>query len=365
MAHNIEERNGVYSFAENGSKQRAWHGLGQVFDRPMFVEEALKACHADYEVQMQPVAALTPEIINAIAEEKTINAEDLLKLILPNAKATMRMDNKETLGLVSDTYGIVQNKQAFEFIDTLCSGKETNRVDTPVIECAGVLGKGERVFITCKMATDIILNEKTDDRIERYLVFTTSHDGSGAVRCVCSPVRVVCQNTLSLALQQNSGRIAFRHTSNVMNRLDLMNAENAKFAFRSLNLMDEYTNHFKAELDHLRNIRISEKQLDSIIAEVVLSDEANKIFKETHNINHEDIATRGRNIFIGMKDAIESGIGQDILESGNALWAINGVTTYYQNNANFKNDEAKFTSIFDGNVQKKVQKAYELLSVAA
>ena len=277
MAHNIEIRklNGVEvaSFAENGSRERAWHGLGndqQIFDRPMFVSEALKACNANYEVKLQPVVALSDELLNAMDNGEFINAAMLRDLLVDGRKATMRTDLNKTLGLVSDGYGIVQNEFAFKFVDMLCSGKFADRDETPVIETCGVLGNGERVFITCKIPNDIILNPHTDDRIETYVVFTTSHDGTGAVRCMVTNIRVVCQNTLNWAMQHNSGRISFRHSSRVMNRLDLLNQENAKFAYNTLGLYNEYEKYFKESLEHLRNVQLSEKDLENILAEVAL-----------------------------------------------------------------------------------------------
>jgi hypothetical protein len=197
-----------------------------------------------------------------------------------------------------------------------------------------------------------------------YVVFTTSHDGTGSVRCMVTPVRVVCNNTLNWAMKNNIGRIAFRHSSKVMDRLDLINAENAEFAYKAMNVAEIYANGMKESFDHLRNIKLAERDLDNIIAEITLADEAKKAFLETRNIEHEDIKTRGRNIFLGMKEAMESGIGQDILERGTALWAINGITTYFQNEANFKNQEVMFDNIMDGGVYKKVNKAYNMLIAA-
>lgn len=361
MAHGLEERNGKFSFAENGSRQRAWHGLGEVVNEPMFVADALKLCRADYNVQLQPIVALNDELVHAMENGGFINASMLRDLLVEGRKATVRTDLNTALGLTSDSYGIVQNSDAFKFVDMLCSGLDSNRTEKPTIECCGVLGKGERVFITCKMPEDIVLNPRTDDRIETYVVFTTSHDGTGSVRCMVTNVRVVCSNTLNYAMKHNSGRIAFRHSSKVMSRLDLLNKENAEFAYRTLGLWNEYEKSFKESLEHLRNIKLSERDLDNIIAEITLADEAKKAFLETRNIYHEDIATRGRNIFIGMKEAMENGIGQDILDKGTALWAINGVTTYFQNEANFKNREVMFDNMMDGNVYKKVNKAYEML----
>lgn len=368
MAANIEIRkiNGVEvaSFAENGKRERAWHGLGddqQIFDRPMFVAEALKACNADYKVQLQPIVALNDKLVKAMENNEMISGDELLKLLIPNARATMRTDLEKSLGIVSDGYGIVQNEDAFKFVDMFCSGKFADRDNTPVIETCGVLGNGERVFVTAKFPQPIVLDAKRDDLVEMYVVFTTSHDGTGAVRCMCTPIRVVCNNTLNMAMKHNIGRIAFRHSSKVMSRLDLLNKENAEFAYNALNVAEVYTNGLKECFDHLRNIKLGEKDLDNIIAEIALADEAKKVFLDTRNIYHEDIATRGRNIFLGMKESMESGIGQDILDRGNALWALNGITTYYQNEANFKNEEVMFDNIMDGNVYKKVNKAYDMM----
>lgn len=361
MAHGLEERNGKFSFAENGSRERAWHGLGEVVKEPMFVADALKLCRADYNVSLQPIVALSDDLVRAMNNGEMIDASMLQNLLVDGKKATMRTDLNTTLGVVSDGYGTVQNEFAFQFVDTFCSGKLADRDNTPVIECCGVLGKGERVFITAKFPKPIVLDAKRDDLVEMYVVFTTSHDGTGAVRCMCSPVRVVCQNTLNLAMEKNIGRIAFRHSSKVMSRLDLLNKENAEFAYNALGVADVYTKGLKESFDHLRNIKLAEEHLDKIIAEVTLADEAKKVFFETKNIFHEDIPTRGRNIFIGMKEAMENGIGQNILDSGTALWAINGITTYYQNEAKFKNTEVMFDNIMDGNVYKKVNKAYNML----
>ena len=360
MAHNIEVVNGIASFAENGKKERAWHGLGQVFDRPMFVEEALKASHADYRVELRPIMP----IVNDMARYEGLNVDnnEVNNLIIPNYMATMRMDTHKVLGIVSETYGVVQNEDAFKFIDTLCSGKDINRKESPTIESCGVLGVGERIFITCKFPEDIIINDKKDDRIERYIVFTTSHDGTGAVRCVVTNVRVVCNNTLNLALKQNSGRFSFRHSTNVMSRLDLTNKENAQFAYKALNLEREYNDYFKAELERLHCMKVTEKQVMDIVASVVLPEDAIKVYKQAGTIEHEDISTRSKNLYNSMLQTIHEGVGQDSIESGNGLWLINGVTSFYQNNANYKNEEVKFSSIMDGNVARRVQKAYELLS---
>lgn len=366
MSANIEIRkvNGVEvaSYVENGRKERAWHRLGQVFDGQLTVKEALELSHADYQVEMRNVFAMTPELQAMLEGDTQYVSREVLSDMLVDAyiggrKATMRMDFNKPLGVVSDHYGIVQNSDAFKFIDTLCTGGKSN---APVIECAGVLGQGERVFITAKFPEQIIIDNKTDDRVDMYVVFTTSHDGTGSVNCMVTPTRVVCNNTLNFAMKHNAGKISLRHTSGINSRLDLTNKENAEFAFKTLNMYNVYKKSLEESFAHLRNIRISEKELDDILAQVLLSDSNQKLYKEG-GINHQDISSVGRNMFNNVKMAMERGIGQDIVERGTAMWALNGLTTYFQNERNYVSDEKKFDSVTNGFAANKLQQAYELL----
>ena len=364
MAHNLEIVGGVASFVENGKKERAWHQLGQVFDGPMTVVEALQLSHADYKVELHPVFAMSPTIADHLSwgnYNQELLQDEILDCIVPNKKVTMRMDTMKPLGIVSDSYGIVQNEDAFKFLDTLVTGQLTDSGHAPVIETAGVLGHGERVFITAKFPEQIILDNKTDDRVEMYVVFTTSHDGTGAVNCMVTPTRVVCNNTLNFAMNHNAGKLSLRHTSGIMSRLDLANKENAEFAYKALNMYQIYKKSLEQSFEHLKNIRISEKELDDILAKVLLSEPNLKIYQETGNINHGDISTFGKNVFNKAKETVYGGIGQDLGETGTGMWLVNGLTSYYQNEVNYKSDEYKFDSIQQGQASRKIQMAYDLL----
>lgn len=365
MAANIEEFNGVYSFVENTKSGKAWHGLGQTFDRPLFVMEALQESHANYTVGTQPIAALTQELLNAISRGEMIDPKMLEASIINGKKATMRLDKNNTLGVVSDSYAVVQNEDAFKFIDLMCSGDKSDRTDTPVIETAGVLGNGERIFVTAKFKDDIIINNNENDRVQMYMVFTTSHDGSGAVQCMVTPTRVVCNNTLNYAMAHNSGKLCLRHTANIMKRLDLLNHENAEFAFKALNMYDIYKNSLEESFTKLSNKRLTDETMKSILAKVILSEKNLKIYEQNGgNIEDKDISTRGRNLFTLALDNIESGIGQGVGERGSAMWFLNGITTFNQNACKFKDNEYKLDSLLAGNAQKRLQKAYDLVAAA-
>ena len=357
MAHNLEIRDGIASYAENGRRERAWHHLGRVFDHPMTVREALEASRADFEVQAFPLVALTPNLQDHLSDEGygiPQLQDEVLDSMLPDKKVTVRMDSMTPLGVVSNSYGIVQNVDAFTFIDTICTGGSPD--SAPVIECAGVLGRGERIFVTARFPDDIILDSKGDDRVQMNMVFTTSHDGTGSVKCVVTPVRVVCSNTLRLAMEHNCGCLSLRHSSNIMQRLDLASKENAEFAYKALNLMDVYKRSLEARLEHLRNIRVAEKDLEDILASVAFSDKDLELYRHG-GIENGDIGGKARERFVAMREVVEHGVGQEYGERGTALWLINGITSFYQNNASFRNEEVKFDSILNGYTSKKVLKA--------
>lgn len=367
MAANIEIRtiNGVEtaSYIENGRKERAWHGLGTVYDRPLTALEALQGAHADFEVGLQPMVGVTPELLEQINNGQFINASILKDLLIDGHRATMRLDHNEVLGVVSDSYGVVQNKHAFDFVDMLTTGELGG--ETATIESAGMLGRGERVFITAKFPEPIRMAGK-DDLIDMYVVFTTSHDGTGAVTCMVTPVRVVCNNTLNMALQNNSGKISMRHTSHVLDRLDLTNKENAQMAYKSLNLYNTYKAYFEESLMELAKKRLNDKETEQILAKALLAPEVFKIYeKNDFNMNCDDIPTRSKNIMLNVTDALHTGVGQAQIEAGTGLWLVNGLTTYYQNNMAWKDDEKKFNAIADGSVQKKLQTVYDSLRIAA
>ena len=360
MSHNLEIINGRASFVENGRQHRAWHKLGKVYDRPLSVQEALHGCHADYKVALQPLAVITPDIRREM-DYGSVMALQLNNAIVPKYMATIRLDTHQYLGIVSEDYGIVQNEDAFKFIDTLVTGKMADVEHTPVIETAGVLGVGERVFVTAKFPKDIILDNKGNDRVEMYIVFTTSHDGKGAVNCLVTPIRVVCNNTLNFAMKNNSGKLSLRHSRNVMERLDLRKVENAEFAYKTLGMYDVYKNSLEAEFKHLQNIKLAEQDLMRILAEVTYEGEDLKIFRKSKDVYNREISKSAINKIIKMRDVVESGVGQNSSDKSSAMWLINGITTYVQNYANYKSEETKFDNLMKGDATRKLQKAYDLV----
>ena len=207
MAHNINfnEQTGKHSFFS--TKEKAWHGLGQIVEEYPTSAEALKFAGLDYPVEKRKL--FTYDNKNHLANEEL--EIKIPEIEVPDFYATIRTDTETVLGVVGKDYEVIQNIDAFSFFDAIVGG------DGIFYETAGALGKGERIFITAKLPDYIKVGN--DDLIEQYLFLTTSHDGSGSITAAFTPVRIVCNNTLNAALCKKSNAIKIRHTANAKERL--------------------------------------------------------------------------------------------------------------------------------------------------
>jgi len=313
MAHNLEIRNGVASFA---STQVAWHGLGQIVDGAMTSQQAIKLAHLDYEVVKVPNYAY-------------YNGEFL---DTPSSFSTLRTDTGQILGdRIGKNYTIVQNSEAFEFFDTL------TEAGAAMYETAGVLGIGEKIFITAKMP-DTIRIAGTDDLTEVYVLLTSSHDGSGSIIAAVTPIRVVCQNTLNMALGQTINKVAIRHSTLVKERL----ADAHKVLGISKIFVEEAQETF------------------NYLSKKYVSDDAVKELIRTLFNDQERDSTRIKNIEDAVLECYFTGVGQKGIV-GTAWGALNGVTFYLDHVKNYRNEATKFENILGGSSTAIATKATELL----
>jgi len=182
-------------------RQVPWHGLGTIIEEAPTSDDALRLAGLDWKVIQSDV----------ICKDKNE--------IIPRLKVNIRDTEKKVLGMVTDKYKIVQNTEAFAFTDALLG--EGVRYET-----AGSLASGRRVWMLARLEGTKI----TDEAIDPYLVFTNSHDGTGAVRVAITPVRVVCQNTLNFALSTAQRQWSCAHKGDIQSKMEdarntLMNAQ--------------------------------------------------------------------------------------------------------------------------------------------
>ena len=308
MAHCIEANDSMFSL-----RQKPWH-YAETSDRCKIIQEApnskeaLIAAGLDWEVEQTPIYMRDGTVIN-------------------NYKANVRSDDKSILGIVSDRYKIVQNSDAFSFTDNIVGETENGIVR---YETAGSLNGGKRIWLLAKMPETKILG----DDIEPYMCFTNAHDGSGAIKVVTTAVRVVCNNTLSLALTKAKRSWSTKHVGNLDEKL-----EEAKYC---LGMANRYMTALEEEADRLANTPISREQLDEIL---------NELFP----INDEDSERKKENIQ-SMKDGFYICYAMpDIAQYKNTAYgAINAMSDYAWHTAPKRNtstfEEKRFEKVIDGNV---------------
>lgn len=173
-----------------------WHQKGYHFEQEFTSAEAIEAAHLDYEVVKEPVYRLVGG----------------MPVQVESRFVTVNQETQDVLGFVGDDYRVLQNKQAFAPFDILMAEAGAK------FHTAGALGKGERVWILAKLpeSWDILLG----DKIDLFCLLSTSHDGSTGVDIRFTPIRVVCQNTLTAAVQGTRASISLRHTENLQARLE-------------------------------------------------------------------------------------------------------------------------------------------------
>lgn len=347
---------------ESGAKDIVWKQFGTSFEgQNVSVEEAIKEIGADFNVSKQPLIRVTQDVYDAIKNGTPLDTLNLSSAnLITSHAATVRDDHDFTLGVVGKDYTQCQNTKAFEFINFIkeVSGEE------PIVETAGLLGNGERLFVTCKLGADSYLNP--NDAVKNYVVFTNAHDGSGAVMAFFSPIRVICSNTLAFAIKHCHNKVMFKHTKNLNQRLDWTIEENRKKALEVFSKSVKFSEKWMDEMLKLRTQSVDENFKKDFVARMYLNDAAFKLYQQNNRDwdGVDEISTRSKNQANALIDSIEYGIGQQE-NRGTKLWLLNGLTTYIQNAQNWKDAETQFNSVIMGGTEgKRIQKAYDLLIAA-
>ena len=342
MTHkiNYNDKTGKYSFFSVNEK--AWHGLGTIVKEYPTSKEALQFAALDYTVEKRPLFTYDTE--NFKGETDII----LPEIEVPNFHATVRSDTDQVLGVVGKDYQVVQNVDAFSFFDSIVGG------DGILYETAGALGKGERIFITAKLPDYIKVGK--DDLIERYLFLTTSHDGYGSITAAFTPIRIVCNNTLSAALKNCTNTIRIRHTQSAQDRL--------QEAHKVMGI----SNKLSAELDGIFNqwakVRISDTKVKELILLAMVPNK--EVLRNLQAGNLDELSSCFMNICdTAYEYAMTSPTQQTETTKGTLFGAYNAITGYFQNVRNYKSEEAKFKSIMDGTGKLRTQTAFDLCTAYA
>ena len=294
----------------SGTEPSLWHNLGIELNHPKTAREAIKMAGLDYTVM-----------------KKSLGLKTGLK---QDAYATVRTDTKDVLGFVNKSYEPIQNIDAFIFFDDWVAENEA------IYETAGVLGKGECIWILAKLPGYI--NVHGNDMVNKYLLLTNSHDGSSHVRVKLTPIRVVCNNTLTAALQ-GAGEVQISHTPN--------SAQDLEQAGAMLGLSNYLYEQLEVMFNSMAARKITDGQLRDYVQALVPDNEETENTARTENIRNSVLQLH------------ESGRGAH-LARGTWWGAFNSVAEYTDHMMLDEDSNTRLNSIWFGRGEQLKLKAFRL-----
>ena len=315
MPANITVNNGVAEMMTADGRD-AWHGLGARLSQVATAQEAIEAANMGWEVGMREVFIQTPSGQFMEVTDK---------------KAVTRLDNGKVFGIFSNQYTPLQNRDAFTFFDSVVGAGEA------IYHTAGTLAGGSRIWILAKLPGALKLSDT--DVLERYILLANSHDGSLAVTMKPTTVRVVCNNTLSVALGGETNKL-FRavHPSSVMQRVNQ--------ARETLGLQEAYFANVMRGIERLADERMTQAAANEFLVELFGQEE-----------NPEAISTRMQNQIDTVGNLFVKGTGNH----GVNRWDMLNAVTEFVDHKRTKDDDKRLDAAWFGGGKDLKQKAWNLL----
>lgn len=220
-----------------------WHGIGTIVEDAPTAADAIKLAGLDWQVKKRPIFCDGIPVLGRVG-----NVRELPATLFEPAR-------RDLLGIVSANYKIVQNAEAFDFFDSLI-GTEAR------YETAGSLGGGRQIFLTARVEKGWTI---ADDDIDAYLLLSNGHDGQHPLKAAITPVRVVCQNTLTFALETARRVWTLYHRQNIEDKL--------ADARRALNLTAQYMDQMVSFGNRAADQKISPATIEALADELLKPEE--------------------------------------------------------------------------------------------
>ena len=300
------------------TREKPWHGLGTRVEEAPSSTDALRLAGLDWQVMQEPIYTGTGDMVLGY-------------------KANIRDSDRKVLGVVTDRYKVIQNREAFAFTDSLLGSGVR-------YETAGSLQEGKKVWILARLPREYIIS---GERISPYLVFSNTHDGSGAVRVALTPIRVVCNNTLNLALAAAKRSWTMIHTGNIKDKI--------KEAEATLFMAEEYMDSLGREFERLQKQKLTEKQVMEYIGQLL------PIEKDATPVQGKNIRKLREDMGRRYYDAPDlQGVGNNAYRFINAVSDFATHSQPLRRTANYK--ENLFMRTMEGN--SMIDRAYQLVGAA-
>lgn len=278
-----------------------WHKLGKKVSKGVTAEQMIREAGLDWEVDLRPARGA-----REINRKGEFSRYEVVRLPRPN-----KQEAEVLLGLVGRRYQPLQNSEAFEFFDPIVGEKKA------YFETAGALGEGERIWVMAKMPE--VMEIVPGDECMKYLLLSNTHSGDGSVIVKFTSVRVVCQNTLMMAMADGQKAYRVRHSKHMQFRLE----ELADFLAITQEVFLKAETLFK----RLAQIQIKGSRLKEYFGAVFPLSEAQK--------KNPEEPPRWKNL----REAYESQRDLQLPGVRGTLWAAYNAITYFEDYKQPQQDE--------------------------
>ncbi len=300
MAHEITETDGAVFH-----KTKAWHGLGYVVDQAMSPSEALQLAGLDWRVYKDSgIASL---------DERSVSTE---------FQPVIREDTGDILSVQSENYKVVQNAEVFDLAYSLGSDVK--------VESALSLQGGKKIICLLQGNTFAPSNSQSDG-IQQYFALLSSHDGTIALSGLPTSVRIVCKNTLKMALEGGKNAIRFTHTGNIEAKKESMRVALRRYA--------EIGTLFQQKVEHMSNTILTSAQIQQFFLDVYQTIEEPVVMNPKGD---KEYAAYLRSVHTINRWCAHFDIERSDLKAPPSVWmAVNAVTKdiqHYQSNKGRKTE---------------------------
>ena len=319
MSHGILENDTMFSV-----KERPWHNLGTVLTEAPTIEEGIKQAGLDWTVSLRPIVS-----------------DDTDRIQISTHKMVVREDLNQPLGVVGSDYKILQNREAFNFFDTFIEN------DLASLETAGSLFNGKKVFILAKInQQDMHISD--EDIVEKYILLSNSHDGSQSVRVGYTPIRVVCNNTLSCAISnRQSNLIKITHRTNV--------AETLEAVRETMNLINQDFLATEEQYKVLAQKGVSKDTLEKYVKQVFSVKKLENIINDYEKgLEEKEEIEEGRKRLLSRVEEIFD------LEPVHNAWTMYNSVNYYLNHDRGRTLENRYNSMWFGDSKRLDNRALQI-----
>lgn len=348
MSHDLDFTIGRAAIAYNG--QTPWHGYGVKLDENASIDEWRKAAGLDWEVVSAPIQYRLEQQFNGtlpIVPNDKVGTVDV-----PSRKALLRGDTFDLLSVVSNRYVVAQPSKVFEFFRKLMHQQGIT------MEVAGALKDGKRIWALGRI--DDSFNLLGQDQIRPYVMMATSYDAAMATQAMLTSVRVVCNNTMTLAGAYRDGESETRYSVPHNQEFDI------EAAHGKLGLDETAWLKYKAEMEKLARFQVSPDQALEFFYEV--AGQGKEIVRNEDNGEVISFPEPGR-VVKQFVNAYKNGPGADKPTAKSTAFGLLNAVTFYQDhlapasNPGNRFDSASFGS---GNTRKQhaLGKCLEMLEEA-